>query len=151
MTLPYELGEMKSENGEVLRYEIEVTASDLAIQLSTIIREYPIYKEILEKTRSPKTDLYFQTAIKEEIYAGIRDLCVLRWYRRNNVPVPDGEEVVSAPPTGICLLLDQIWPGKDIPIRFAEMSLKDHLNLRYRSLRSFARRSVDQGSAFYCR
>ncbi|MEN6318276.1 MAG: hypothetical protein ABFD82_05925 [Syntrophaceae bacterium] len=151
MTLPYELGEMRSANGEVLRYEVEVTASDIAIHLSTIIREYPIYKEILEKTRSSKTDLYFQTAIKEEIYSVIKDLCVLRWYRRNNVAVPGGEEVVLAPPTGICLLLDRIWPDKDIPIRFADASLKNHLSLYYRSLRSFARRAVNQGSAVYCR
>ena len=151
MTLPYELGEMKSENGEVLRVEVEVAASDLAIELAKIIEKYPVYQEIMEKTGSPKTSLCFQTAIKDEIYSVVRDLCVLRWYRRNNVPVPDGEEVISVPLTGICRLLDQVWPDKDIPIRFAEVSLKDRLNLRYRSLRSFARRAVDQGSAFYCR
>lgn len=150
MTLPYELGEMKSENGEVLRVEVEVAASDLAIKMAKIIEKYPVYQEIMEKTGSPKTSLCFQTAIKNEIYPLVKDLHVRKWYRRNNVQVPDGEGAVSAPPTGICRLLDQVWPDRDIPIRFTAVPLKDRLNLRYRSFRSFARRAVDHVSAFYC-
>ena len=151
MALPYELGEMKTETGEVLRYEVEATASELAISLSEIIQEYPVYQEILEKTRNAKTSLYFQNAIKEGIYSPVRDLCVLRWYRRNKMKTGAGNEAVSVPRTGVYLLLAKAWPDRDIPLRIMKESFNDHKEAYYRSLRSLARRLIDRSSAFYCR
>jgi hypothetical protein len=132
MSLPYELGEMKTETGEVLRYEVEATASELAIKLSEIIQEYPVYQEILDKTGSAKTSLYFQNAIKGGIYSAVRDLCVLRWYRRNNVNIEAGNDAVSVPPTGIYLLLERAWPDRDIPLRLMKLSFNDHMEAYYR-------------------
>lgn len=95
MALPYNLGEVKSENGEVLRYEVEVTASDLAIKHSALIEDYPVYRKIMEKTGNPKAALYFQRTIKSEIYPVIINLCTLRWYSRNNILKSKGEEVLG--------------------------------------------------------
>lgn len=143
MPLYYDLGEMKSETGEVLRYEVEATASDLAIKLTELIQDYPVYLEILEKTGNPKTSLYFQKAIKSEIYSAVRDLCVLRWHQRNNVKIENGNDFVAVPSAGIFRLLDRVWPDETVSLRFIDLSISHHFECFYRGFRSFLRKAID--------
>lgn len=152
MSLPYDLGEMKSETGEVLRYEVEATASDLAVKLEELIQDYPVYRNILERVGSPRASLYFQKAIKSEIYPAVRDLCVLQWHGRNNVTIEGGSDYVSAPSTGICVLLEKIWPDQAIPLRIIKnVPIKQRAKSLYWSFRSMVRRYIDGFWAIYCR
>lgn len=117
MALDYNLGEMKSTSGAALRYEVEELASDLAIKLSQIIQGYPVYRDVAEKLKSSKTLLYFQNVIKLEIYPLIRDLCVIRWYQRNNKSLLPHQATIVAPNYGIYLLLSQVWPDQTIALQ----------------------------------
>jgi hypothetical protein len=152
MALFYDLGEMRSEDGSALRYELEVTASRLAIEISHFIAVHPRYREVEEKTGSAKTLLYFQKVIKDEIYPAVRKLCVLRWYLRNEGALPPGEETVSLAPSPVNMLLARVWPDQTIPLRFKkDVSPGNFLRALNRSLRSWVRRSIDGFWARYFR
>lgn len=152
MTLPYELGEMKAETGEVLRYEVEMAASDLAIQIEQLLRACPIYREIRARIRSTRTPLYFERAIKGEIYGAVRDLCVLRWYRRNGVPTGRGNPAVSVPATGVFPLLERVWPDRTIALELTKNTSFDRCaESFYRSVRAVAKRVRNGFQALYGR
>jgi hypothetical protein len=152
MTIPYELGEMKAQTGEVLRYEVEVVASGLAIQIEKQLHAYPIYLEILERVKSPRTPLYFERVIKSEIYGAARDLCVLRWHHRNGVPVDRENDSVSATATGVFPLLEKVWPDSVIALTLTnDISLKQHSGSIYRSTRAIAKRVRNGYQALYSR
>ena len=141
MSLYCNLGEMKSESGEALDYEVRKLTSDFAVKLSKIIKDYPFYKKIEEILPSPKTLLYFQKIIGTEIGTVIRELCVIRWYKRNNKPLREDQNIILIPKSGIYLLLEQIWPDKDVAIRYARNSRKNFFSGR--SLRMFGRQIFD--------
>jgi hypothetical protein len=143
MVLDYNLGEMKSTSGAALRYEVDELATDLAINISGRIENDHVYQEIAEVLKSDKTLLYFQKIIKSEIRPLVRDLCVIRWYQRNNQPLKDDEKVVLIPKYGIYPLLAQILKGQEIPVRivegkgdkrFSELSLHLLYKSRFRTL-----------------
>ncbi|NQT30396.1 MAG: hypothetical protein HQ596_07475 [Candidatus Saganbacteria bacterium] len=108
---------MKSKSGDSLRYELEELSSDLAIKLSQIVQKNPIYCQIADELKSPKTLLYFQKIIKAEIYSLVRDLCVIRWYKRNNKPLTVKQAMVVVSDPGIYWLLNQVWPA-DVALRY---------------------------------
>ena len=135
--LPYDLGEMKSESGEALRYEIEALSSDMAIKLSRVIEESSIYRAFAEIVGSPKTILYFQKVIKSEIYPLIINYCVLKWYKINKVPIPFSEKIITIPHFGIYSLLEKIWKDKDFPLVFSNRAInREYCISLYRELRS---------------
>lgn len=156
MGLYYNLGEMRSADGGALRYEVEAMASRLAIGISRLIEDHPCYREVEEMTGSAKTLLYFQKVIKDEIYSAARQLCVLRWYRRNERVLPPGEEAVSLTPSPVNMLLAGIWPDHDFPVSL----VRKGLNRRYASfiyntlrlaIRRLARSAIDGLVAAWCR
>ena len=135
--LPYDLAEMKSESGETLRYEIESLSSDMAIKLSRVIEESSIYQSFAEMVGSPKTILYFQKIIKNEISPLVINYCVLQWYKFNDVPIPFGEKEITIPHSGIYSLLEKIWKDKDFPLVFQNRSInRNYCILMYREFRS---------------
>ncbi|MBI5701744.1 hypothetical protein HZC34_07905 [Candidatus Saganbacteria bacterium] len=110
---------MKSKGGAALRYEVEETASELAIKLYQIVKTYPVYKSIADRLQSSKTELYFQKRIKMEIYPVARDLCVLRWYKRNNRQIDIKDKFILIPKHEIYLLLSQVWIDSEFPVQFS--------------------------------
>jgi len=151
MALPYELGEMKTETGEVLRYEVEAAASDLALRIEELLREYPLYRQIVERTGSSKVSLYFQKAIKSEIYPVVRDIRVLYWKRRNSLEASQNEDVLCIPSKGIFLFLEKVCFDETVSLRFVSPSLRKRFHSFYWALRSLARKSIDRFWAIYCR
>ena len=156
MALFYDLGEMRSADGKVLRYEVEATASHLAIEISHLIAVHPRYREVEEMTGSAKTLLYYQKVIKEEIYPAARQLCVLRWYRRNERVLPSEDEAISLTPSPVNMLLAGIWPDLDFPA----LLMRKGLNRRYASFiyntlrlasRRLVRSAIDGLVAVWCR
>lgn len=153
MNLPYELGEMKSANGEILRYEVETLSSEIAIKIFQIIKDCDIYKEIENNIKSPKVSLYFQKMIKLEIYPVIVKLCVLRWYKRNNLGHKIEEETISIPAEGIFNYLHKVWPDKMFTLKIEKRVKKFNVNyckyLCQVYLKKNARTVVDKFFAIY--
>ena len=89
MKLDFDLGQMKSENGAALRYEVEELASSLAFVIIQKLEKRSAFKRLDEIINNEKLKLYFHVLIKKEIYSSIIDLCVLRWYKRNSQPFND--------------------------------------------------------------
>lgn len=156
MGLFYDLGEMRSVDGSALRYEVEATASRLAIEISHHIAVHPRYRDVEEKTGSVKTLLYFQKVIKDEIYPTARKLCVLRWYLRNERALPPGEEAVSLAPSPVNMLLAGIWPDHDLPVALVRKGMnRRYAFFIYGTLRLAGRRlircAIDGLVAAWCR
>lgn len=154
MDLSYELGEMKSENGAVLRYEVEELASEIAIRLFQFIKDCSTYKEIENKLNSPKVSLYFQKMIKLEIYPVIIKLCVLRWYKRNDLMHKIKDETISVHDEGIFTFLDKVWPSEDFKLRIEKKRLNSFNLFKLRKMyqaviKKSARTTIDKFHAIY--
>ncbi len=114
--LNYDLGEMRSEDGSSLRYEVERRSSDLAIRMSRVLENTRAYREISEMLPSRKLPLYFRYLIKKEVYPYVREACVIDWYRRNSREVPEANRAVKVPSGGISDALAECWDFPDIPL-----------------------------------
>ncbi|MFA4884202.1 MAG: hypothetical protein WC903_06735 [Candidatus Margulisiibacteriota bacterium] len=119
MTLAYDLGEMKSESGASLKYEVETLASELALKMSKLLSELPIYQKIEQVLPSDKTIVFFQKSLKTEIYQIARDLCVAKWQKRNK-PTSSARELVFTTDQGIFALFRRVWDDQEYLITFKE-------------------------------
>lgn len=118
MALPYELGEMKDPSGAALRYALEAKASELAREMNDIISANPLYKQVERYLNPAPNRLYFIKIIKTEIYAAVRDLLVIQWHIKHDKNIRPDKKIVTVPRTGIHLLLAEVWPDKNIKIRY---------------------------------
>lgn len=114
--LKYKLGEMRGIHGEVLKYEVEEKASELAIHISYDIESTNIFKQLVKILPSWRVLMYFQCIVKQEIYPFVRQACVIHWYKRNGKIILPNENTVIVPRSGISILLKEYWDFKDIPI-----------------------------------
>ncbi|HHT9158297.1 MAG: hypothetical protein A2099_07455 [Planctomycetes bacterium GWF2_39_10] len=114
--LEYQLGEMRGIHGDVLKYEVEEKASELAIHISYSIESTDIFKQLVKILPSRRVLMYFQYIVKQEIYPFVRQACVIKWYKRNGKEISLQEGVVKAPKLGIFMLLKECWNFEDIPI-----------------------------------
>ena len=55
--LEYQLGEMRGIHGDVLKYEVEEKASELAIHISYSIESTDIFKQLVKK--KPRSIIFF--------------------------------------------------------------------------------------------
>ena len=116
MNLDYDLGEMKSENGAALRYEVEELAASTAREITQKLEERSAFKQLERKINNKNLKLYFHVLIKKEVYSSIVQLCVLRWYKRNDQIVDNSNKVICVPNIRIFPLLKEVWPDSEFPI-----------------------------------
>jgi hypothetical protein len=116
--LEYALSEMRSADGAVLWYEAQKEASGYAVRLSQLIARMPIYGRLAGKFPSPRPLLYFQFAIRKEIYPFILQACVIKWHQDNGRRISPEERVVTVPMTGVFILLKDCWDFNGVPLKF---------------------------------
>ena len=80
----FDLGQMKSENGSVLTFEVDELASNLAYKIIKILKQRSAYKKLNEIINNENMNLYFQRIIIVEIKFSIIQLCVLRWHKKKH-------------------------------------------------------------------
>lgn len=114
----YVLSEMRSANGAVLWYEAQKEASGYAVRISRMIEGMPVYARLAGKFPNPRPLLYFQFAIRNEIYPVILQACVIKWYQNNGRIIPPEECVVTVPRSGVFVLLKDCWDFKGVLLKF---------------------------------
>ena len=65
MKLDFDLGQMKSENGAALRYEVEELASSLAFVIIQKLEKRSAFKRLDEIINKEKIKLYFHVLMKK--------------------------------------------------------------------------------------
>jgi hypothetical protein len=109
----FSLGNMKSEKGEALRYEIEEMSGRAALEMVKAIKKNDIYQSVKNMLPFQKLDVYITKAIKSEIYMVITTLCIINWHLRNG---ETGCHTIVWTENGILSLLRKYWPDKAVPL-----------------------------------
>lgn len=109
------LGDMKSDNGEILRYEVDDLSGELAFKITKLIQQNKLYNEFRTILPKNRLSLYFSKVIKEEIYTLIYTLCTVIWYSKNQ---NENENVILWSKSGLSILLKKIWPSETVPLFF---------------------------------
>jgi len=123
--LEYDLADMRSANGQSLRWHIEELSSQTALKISQDLRSTGAMITLSSLVPDLFSDLYFQRRIKQEIYPIIRSMCVIDWHIRNNSPLK--KTYVRIPTQhGLVDLLKKHWPSPTIHLR-----LDSKLDFRY--------------------
>lgn len=118
--LKYHLGDMKSENGAALKYEVDAGALKYTLRIADMIISTSVYKQLIKKLPSKRVFIYFQFKIKKEIYPFVRQAYVIQWYKKNGKMISFKESAVTVPRSGVLPLLKLIWDFEDVPIKFAK-------------------------------
>ncbi|MFA5164055.1 MAG: hypothetical protein WC481_00620 [Candidatus Omnitrophota bacterium] len=116
--LKYDMGTMRCADGSSLIYEVDKTASMIALRISQELKKDPIFGELDERLPGGWSLFYFQILIKDKIYPYIRQAHVIRWYIGNGITIPDKEKTVTIPQCGILTVLKDHWDFDDVPIRY---------------------------------
>ena len=154
MELDCSLGEMKDEAGDTLRHEVEEMATDIAGKLFHTIQDYLAYQEIADKIKSPKTRLYFQKAIRMEVYAAVRKFCIIRGYKRQNIMIKGEDATVVVPAVGIYPLLEKVWPHETVTLKLERKWSNKEYSSHFKSsicssIRGIARELIDKALWVY--
>lgn len=113
--LTFHLGEMKSENGSALEYEVDLESFKCAIRMSEIVASTPEFRLLQQRVPSKRLPIYFQFIIQEKIYPYIAQACAIRWGRREHKPgIKD--EGVYVPDNAIFSVLKRCWKFGDVGI-----------------------------------
>ena len=142
MDIHFDLSEMRSRNGTVLRYEVESLVSDFANQIVNRIDFTNLYN-CLGTTSKNKIDLYFQAIIKKEIFFSICQLCGLRWKKDHGQFLSMIDKVIYVPQNGIFEILKELWPDDDIKLVLSNDYILSHTrpaickNDKYRIKRTY--------------
>jgi len=79
----YSLGDMRSANGQSLRYEVEERSAEMAKKMSELLVRTDEYRAIKSLFPSDKLIIYYQKRIMYEIYSLVRTVCIIDYHKRN--------------------------------------------------------------------
>lgn len=114
--LKYELGEMLGANGAALRYEVEEKTLQHTLAISEAVVKSFFYQELASQIKSKKLILYFQFLIRDEIYAIIKQACVIEYYRREGISIGAQDSQIILPDIGIFKILKECWQFNGLPL-----------------------------------
>ena len=80
----FELGDKRSENGTLLRYETSYIADDIADKCIQEIKLLKSYRILSNEFNSNKIELYFKKYFYDEVYNLANQISLIYWYERNN-------------------------------------------------------------------
>ncbi|MFH1665256.1 MAG: hypothetical protein ABIA77_03815, partial [Candidatus Omnitrophota bacterium] len=96
------------DNEISLLYKISAKTSRYAVQIASVLKNAPIYQEISKRIPSQRTLLYFQHAIRQEIYSFVKEGMRISSDKSMLDSIPKEEKYVLAPCTGAVLLLKEV-------------------------------------------
>lgn len=145
-SLDYNLADMRSANGESLRWQIESLASQTALEICKDLKTETSMCNLSTFIPDVFVELYFQRRIKQEIYPMIRSMCVIDWYVRNEVPLA-GTTVTIHRQHALADLLKKHWPSNDIPLTIRSNFILNYFSPQpvhsvYNLGRQFAKRII---------
>ena len=114
MNLPYEMGEMRSESGKVIRWTVEPQARELALKIVDILSRRPLYGELKCFWRSDRFDLYCERLVRDAIYPQVQKLCFAQWFLTRGEEIPPDLNPIYATNTPIMNLLAAVWPDEQV-------------------------------------
>jgi len=135
--LKYDMGIMKCPDGSSLIYEVDETASKIALRISQELKKDLIFRELDEKLPGGWSEFYFQILIKDKIYPYVRQAHVIRWYIRNGISIPKKEKTVMIPQYDILTVLKDHWDFKDVPIQPERGSLAGWCKMLRRKIKRY--------------
>ena len=80
----FELGDKRSADGTLLRYETCNIADDIADKCIQEIKLLKSYKTLSNELNSNKIELYFKKYFYDEVYDLANQISLIFWYERNN-------------------------------------------------------------------
>lgn len=104
--ISYSLGDMRSANGESLRYEVEELSAKMAKKITDLIIQTETYRKLEKAFPSKRLMLYFEKKIKHEIYAVIRTACIINFYKRNG---NNDTHIILWPKCEMISLMQKLW------------------------------------------
>lgn len=142
--ISYSLGDMRSANGESLRYEVAELSAGTAKKIAELIPRTELYKKLEHALPSKRLILYFEKKIVNQIYPIIRTACIINYYKRN------GDNCIHTilwPKSGILLSLQDLWIGESISLLtysgvFDRAEIKSIIKTIVKSLESFLYRLI---------
>ncbi len=111
--ISYSLGDMRSANGESLRYEVAELSAGMAKKIAELIPRTEIYRKLENALPSKRLILYFEKKIVNQIYPIIRTACIINYYKRNG---DNCTHAILWPQSGILLSLQTLWMGETISL-----------------------------------
>lgn len=112
--IDYSLGDMKSESGEAIRYEVEELSAKKSKEITDVLTRTKNYRRLQEILPSDRLRLYFEKKIKYEIYPVIRTACIINYYKRNNGSDSNENHIILWPASGVLSALQALWPYEEI-------------------------------------
>jgi len=140
----YSLGDMRSVNGESLRYEVAELSADMAKKIAALIPRTEIYRKLEVALPSKRLILYFEKKIVNQIYPIIRTACIINYYKRNG---DNCMHTILWPKSGILLSLQNLWMGESISLLtysgvFDRAEIKSIIKTIVKNLESFLYRLI---------
>ena len=80
----FELGDKRSADGTLLRYETCNIADDIADKCIQEIKLLKSYRTLSNELNSNKIELYFKKYFYDEVYDLANQISLIYWYERNN-------------------------------------------------------------------
>ncbi len=111
--ISYSLGDMRSANGESLRYEVAELSAGMVKKIAEQILQTEFYQKLEHALPSKRLILYFEKKIVDQIYPIVRTACIINYYKRNG---DNSTHVILWPESGILLSLQNLWMGETISL-----------------------------------
>jgi len=109
-----DMGDRRSENGSILRWEVEDLASAAAFKMVRCLSDEAYYRRLIVLLPRKKVDLLFAKYFKEQIYPCIAELVILRWYKRRGISIDI--KCVPCKRAPWFPLLEEIWDDPEVPV-----------------------------------
>lgn len=84
----FKMGDKRSENGAILRWEAESLSADLAAKMAVKLKDFQAFKILTSVLKKNKVNLYFEKYFKERIYPYIAQLLIVKLHHRQNLSFP---------------------------------------------------------------
>lgn len=136
------ISDLFGRDGSSISWEVQEKSSNYALRIADILKTTAAFKEIAGRLNSPRTLLYLQQALKNEIYSYVRHGRFIRWCLDNDKPMSPEETVVEIPDRAAFELLGMCWDMEDVRIRFRRPCLASRVRAQYGRIRPFVKKLV---------
>jgi len=119
----YSMADMRSKNGESLRWEVDRISSEIAIKIAQHLYTSSIlYLKIIEFISKDKFSLYIEKLIKKDIYRIIQLLCIIEWnIRKEEKSIT---HIILWPKYELFEELKAVWPNEKVCIEYYNQFFK---------------------------